>query len=506
MPGRWIAPVGILAHLAVLTAPSAYASLNISTAPTQHVAVVGNTCTATAATAVLNVTQLETLLASHNVTVFANSTAEDINVTTPVTWSSANSLTIDASRTIGIYQPVTATGTGGVSLFWNSGAAGTLVIASPGKVSLAKTSSTLITNQGSSSTTWTLANSVASLASAIANNPSGNIALSADYDATPDGVYSKSPIGAELNQGNVWGFGNTISNLQINDPVAGHSVGLFKFVSSQSTVEYLNLAHVSVQGAGSTSSGGAEMVGGLAAEVNQATLMYDTVSGPVRGGSGDALFVGGLVGLANQSTILHCHSGSGVTAGSGPSTSGVPHGPPVGGLVGVLNDGSIRQSSAVGSVSGGANARVGGLVGSMGTFLGTSNVKNSYAWGNVTTGTGGYAGGLVGASTGSTAAHASSIDDSYSMGMVSAAGAVKGGLIGVDQSPSGSNSDDYWDTTTSGIANASGGAGTPAHDPGITGLTTTQLKSGLPTGFLSTTWVEKSTTNNGLPYLISPPH
>jgi hypothetical protein len=42
-------------------------------------------------------------------------------------------------------------------------------------------------------------------------------------------------------------------------------------------------------------------------------------------------------------------------------------------------------------------------------------------------------------------------------------------------------------------------------DPGITGLTDAQLKSGLPPGFDLTIWAQKSKVNNGYPYLINSP-
>ena len=58
-----------------------------------------------------------------------------------------------------------------------------------------------------------------------------------------------------------------------------------------------------------------------------------------------------------------------------------------------------------------------------------------------------------------------------------------GGFIGVDDSSAGGNTSDYWDTSTSNITNLAQGAGTPKNDPGITGLTSAQLQSGLPSGF-----------------------
>jgi hypothetical protein len=79
-----------------------------------------------------------------------------------------------------------------------------------------------------------------------------------------------------------------------------------------------------------------------------------------------------------------------------------------------------------------------------------------------------------------------------------------GGFLGDDDS-GGGLSRDYWDTTTSGITNLSQGAGNIANDPGITGETTTQLQSGLPTGFDPAIWAENPNINGGLPYLIANP-
>jgi hypothetical protein len=62
-------------------------------------------------------------------------------------------------------------------------------------------------------------------------------------------------------------------------------------------------------------------------------------------------------------------------------------------------------------------------------------------------------------------------------------------------------SDNYWDTTTSGTTQGVGKGGTK----NITGLTTEQLQSGLPSGFDPKVWAEDSSINNGLPYLINNP-
>ena len=63
----------------------------------------------------------------------------------------------------------------------------------------------------------------------------------------------------------------------------------------------------------------------------------------------------------------------------------------------------------------------------------------------------------------------------------------------------------YWDLDTSGISDPSQGAGSPANDPGITGLTSAQLQSGLPSGFDPAVWARSPRINNGFPYLINNP-
>ncbi len=121
--------------------------------------------------------------------------------------------------------------------------------------------------------------------------------------------------------------------------------------------------------------------------------------------------------------------------------------------------------------------------------------------GAVTAGALANVGGLVGlAITG----QYNAIGPGYSTGFVSGgSGSSVGGVIGFDQG-SDSIGGMYWDTTTSGIADAAQGAGNVPNDPGLTGLTTEQLQSGLPTGLQDGYWDEAAGTNNGLPYLRAP--
>jgi hypothetical protein len=82
------------------------------------------------------------------------------------------------------------------------------------------------------------------------------------------------------------------------------------------------------------------------------------------------------------------------------------------------------------------------------------------------------------------------------------AGSWVGGFIGGD---TGTLASDDWDTTTSGITNLAQGAGNTANAPGVSGLTDTQLKSGLPAGFNPAVWGQNHTINGGLPYLLALP-
>jgi hypothetical protein len=163
-----------------------------------------------------------------------------------------------------------------------------------------------------------------------------------------------------------------------------------------------------------------------------------------------------------------------------------------GSLVG-LNQGVLARSYAIGGVTdnGRSNSATAGLVGE--TYS-TSQISDCYATGNAS---GNAAGGLIGINDGS-------IKNSYSTGKSTGVDAT-GGLLGVDGSSPGGLTNTYWDMTTSGITNPSQGAGTPANDPGITGLTTDQLQSGLPAGFDPSVWGESANINNGLPYLLANP-
>ena len=168
-----------------------------------------------------------------------------------------------------------------------------------------------------------------------------------------------------------------------------------------------------------------------------------------------------------------------------------------GGLVGQNGYGGlIEESFATGLITGsGQESSIGGVVGiNSGDGSETGTIINSYATGDVHGHKQTTVGGVAGYNPGS-----SIIDTTYSTGAVKGqeAGYI-GGFAGANESTIVNS---YWDTTTSGTTQGVGSG----NDTGVTGLTTAQLQSGLPTGFDPAIWAESPSINNALPYLIANP-
>lgn len=542
------------------------ANVVISNAATQNMTCSAGTCAPTAADAVLNVQDLEAMLASGNATVTtagAGVQATNINIKTRLTWSAGTTLALDAFRSIEVTSKVTVAGTGGVSLTANDGGGGgEFVCGDSGAITFASLSNALTINE----TTYMLVNSVASLASAIAANPAGAFAFAKNYNAKKDGTYTSSPITTTFT-GLFNGLGNTISNLSINDPSENAYVGLFSQTASGSAITNIHLEGEKVQGNESGSR-----VGGLVGTAGGATA-YSFTNGTVSGaswvggllgygwgdvkGSGSAATVvsggaaGGLISVANSGSISDSWATGNVTGtlfvgglvGYDRSTGirqswasgqvlGTGNGAATGGLVGAYVAGSIDRTHASGAVS--CSFVCGGLVGWVGNDTDVPRISQSYATGTVTAVPASalihmypLAGGLVGWK------ELGEISNSYASGTTSgylagglvgdnernepyptrtvsssyATGAVTGtkwagGLIGCGD---GKVTHGYWDSTTSEITNLNLGDGCVPGVTGIKGLNNKKLKSGLPKGFDPKFWDEDSKINGGLPYLINNP-
>jgi hypothetical protein len=474
---------------AIVSCGSARADVVISTAATSNMACSGGVCAPTAASAVLNVGDLETLLASGNATVTTTGSgvqATNIQIAAPLSWATTNTLALDAYESIAVSKPVAVAGQGGLSVATNDGGSnGYFSFGQKGNATFADLSSPLTINGAA----YTLVNSIASLASAIAANPTGDYALANSYNAKKDGTYSNSPIPTEFG-GFFEGLGNTISNLSLNGTGdVNDYVGLFAELALNDqpggSLENIVLNNIKIGGNGF-------VVGGLVG-VNTGTINGSFVQGQVESNfyQNDGPTTGLLTGI-NTGTII----GSGT---KGAVTGGKQSG--VGGLVGG-NFGQLTQSYADCKVSGGPESAIGGLTGG-----GQGKIGQSYAMGSVK-GVDGTDGTDVGGLIGLTYAD-NTIVQSYStthtVKIERDEGAYRGGVIGYDQSTSGNNTGIYWDLDTSGVKGQSHGAGFPKHDKGLSGLTSAQFQAGLPQGFDPKVWAEDPKINNGYPYLISNP-
>jgi hypothetical protein len=487
--------VFVLAAGMFFSMETAFAAVTVSTAATANMNCSGGNCAPTAKNAVLNVNDLTALLANGNVQLSTGTGSlaqqvKDIVISGAFNWASANSLTLIAYDSITITEPVTVNGNGAVSLLTNDGGtSGNVSFGPKGSLTFINTSNSLMINGNA----YTLVDSVAALASSIAASPSGNFALANSYNAAADGGYSNSPIATSLT-GKVEGLGNTISRLSLvykssHGKRRGAYLALFAAVDTSGVVENLQLTKMALKNSAHSNSG----VGGLV--VNNAGYLFgDHVSGSIQSRGSAA----GLV-LYNLST------GSIVSSSATVRIDGQGGG---GGLV-ATNDGSISLSSADGSGRGMAaglvaqneglisqsyatgEATVGGLVlynEANGTNYGT--IKDSYSTVAIA---GGASGGFVGEAT----LTGTTIETSYSTGAVLAGD----GGFACQAGPS-NVSNDYWDTTTSGTAYAEC---SDENTSGITGLTTAQFQSGLPSGFDPKIWAESPKINGGLPFLVNNP-
>jgi hypothetical protein len=501
-----------------LTAGSAQAALVISNNATKNVSCSAGVCTATHSYAVMNVGDLTSMLASSDVTLVTGSMAEDVDSKVAFSWASAHRLTLDAYDSIIVEKPVTVAGPGALTLRTNDGGAGgNFLTQSPGRIAFWDTSSSLVIN----GLTYVLVPDIAALSQDVASNRWGRYALADNYDATTDGVYASSPVLMRL-QGAFEGLGNRISNLSVVLPQPGkENAGLFSEIYG-ATVENLTMTNSTVENLGRNHRTGIlvaynlgtiknvhvggkivvrdiSKVGGLVG-FNIGTIVLSSSAGVVDSGNGSV--AGGLVG-ESEGPILNSHSTAKVSISAKNISTTTGRG--AGGLVG-LDYGAISDSWASGdvSISGGEAGQVteaGGLIGA--SLSGSTAISNSYSTGAVSVSMGGVGGFIGGGFFGSNAN--SGLIDCYSVGAVSGTpSSTVGGFVG-EADTSEPISDVYWDLETSGVSDPSQGAGNIANFPGITGLTDTQLKSGLPAGFDPSIWRQNPSINKGYPYLIANP-
>jgi hypothetical protein len=460
---------------------AAHAAVEISSKHTKNMSCVGGVCSPTAAKATLNVTHLANMLAGGDVTVQSGNVAQDVEVNAALSWTSTHRLTLDSFHSIAFNDPITVSGTGALTIKTNDGHTdGDFTFLKKGSVKFWDSRSNLVIN----GKTYRLMESLRAFAKGLRHDDGFGEYFAQMKNWGENGkIYAAPPINVEFD-GTFEGLGNSISHLTVNS-TTGYA-GLFNALGVSSIVRDLQLTSVDI-----TNNLAGALVGGLAGG-GEGLVQNVSVSGQVKGAGP---VIGGLLGT-DFGTVIACSSSASVQGGNGTVAGGLV------GHKGVQLGEDIIASYATGNVSNGGGAAVGGLVGEA-TQGGT--ISDSFATGSVTGSGTAPAGGLIGTRAtdgGSTPL----VQTSYSTGAVSSgAGAPVGGSIGEDDVAGSGISDDYWDLETSGVSNPHQGAGNVPDDPGITGLTDMQLKSGLPAGFDPTIWAINPKINNGYPYLINNP-
>jgi len=288
----------------------------------------------------------------------------DLYVDDSVTWTSANSLTLNAHNDIWMNNVITNNSGGSLFLRADSDGSGggNVYFSGIGHVNLSGGGSAAILYNppagygtptdysgfftGVTPTSYMLVNDVFDLQTVL-TNLAGTYALGKDIDATTTSGWNSGagfiPLGdnsfipAQTFTGIFHGLGHTITGLYINRPATQY-VGMFGGTSSAAMILNVGLVNMNITGGFQT--------GGLVAHTG-ASIFSCYTTGSVSSGSNN---VGGLVGLSAGS-ISNSYSTATVNGNTW-----------VGGLVGTLyTGGSISNSYSTGAVSG--SSSVGGLVG-----------------------------------------------------------------------------------------------------------------------------------------------
>ena len=456
----------------VLAAQSVQADVVIASGPTQNMSCSAGVCAPTAADAVLNVGDLETLMASQDVKVVTASGAVDIVVADAL--SITHTLTLDAMHSVTIAAKLTAVSSG-LAIDTNDGGTGGDLVFLGGGVGDLDAGSTLTINGNA----YTLVSGMKGLVAA-ARHGDRFIALGRTFRA-PNKEYPRAPIASF--SGILEGLGNTIKALQISSAdVNANGIGLIgaTVVDGSDVPELRDLGlHVVLFDTGSSTGPVGALVGLNAGKIVNCWsdgLFYDhqSVAGGVAGdnagaisrsrsamvivGDAGAQWVCGLVGYNTGAIDRSFTSGGGVATFQNG-----------GGLVGGNEGGTIANSYSTASAEGQDEAVVGGLVG-VNDNGGEPGFRTSYAAGSV----GGSGSGLT-----------------------------AGGFVGIDDN--GTGVDAYWVMSQRTISDPSQGAGNVANDPGITGVKARPFKSALPSGFDPTVWGRAHGINKGYPYLLANP-
>ncbi|WP_245476509.1 MBG domain-containing protein [Mesorhizobium sp. M7A.F.Ca.CA.004.09.1.2] len=419
----------------------------------------GGSMSANTNDSVINVTTLQNLLATANVTISTGSggsQAGDITIAAPISWNT-NTLTLSASHSIVFNANATIGGGGGLTLVTNNGGTG-------GTISYALGASATFTGTPGAQAlsidgqSYTLIYDVNGL-QAINSGLTGSYALAKNIDASTTSSWNSGlgfiSLGTDGNSniqnggngftGSFDGLGHTVDSLSVTQSAAQY-VGLFGYIGAGGLVQNVGVTNVTVRGF-RTLGGIAGFNAGTVAQSYSTGQLFTTQYGSASGGligendgalsdsfstvvvnARDTNTAGGAVGFNNFGTIDRVYAMGAVDIGSG--------GAAVGGLVGsnygysgVGEGGRITDSYSTGAVSGGWN--VGAFIGNNlydGVVTGAYDTSTSGPYNTTSIAKPAIGGGTTGPNVNVVGLSTSSFQNGGANGLSAAFGGGTGGL------------------------------------------------------------------------------
>lgn len=373
---------------------------------------VGGVVVPISTSASINESDLETLLASGDVQL----AADTVTISSDVTWSSNADLTLGNSTTsrVAVNADIAA-----------SGASAALTLPSPCAYNAAGSytscysldvrngANITLTGATPALTIGGLAYDVVNTAAGLAAyNVSGNIAkrwaLGNDIDLVANS-YTTGVMSAGWFSGTLDGLGNTVSNVRMS--VTDWERGFFQIING-ATIRNVGVANITqtVTPSGSSSYVATGGLVGYAVGTNTIDQVWTTGAITSTGNSTTNIAVGGVVGWVPSGTTTLTRSWSSVSV---DASTLIPNNQMVGGLVGgtagsfgqaTTNNGSaltIREAYSTGSVKSRATGwrGTGGILG-MKYDNATTVIANVFSWGLVSSEA--NSGGLIGQAQGGT--------------------------------------------------------------------------------------------------------
>jgi filamentous hemagglutinin family protein len=420
----------------------------------------------------------------------------DITVLVPISWSAPTVLELGASQAITINAPITVGGGGGLVL-------GDQTDSTLSPFSIAINANISFTGAaGQASSRFAInPNGSTSVPYTLARNATVSFA-DAHYVVAVNGtaftlVGSAASLAADLagNPSGAYALANNIdaSATSYTGPLVSNFTGVIEGFNHAIDALSINDTADANVGLLGVDSGTVQDVAFTNASIvaTAAGANVGTLAGTMSGQVSNVFVTGSVSGGASATVggIMGVFAGSGNFNDNLASDAAVTGGDNalVGGVAGSLvGTGGLFASFATGPVSGGNSATVGGFAGANAV----DPISDSYATGSVTGGNGATVGGFVGSNTGV-------VYYSYSVGAVKGGtGAIIGGFAGANTGATAFG-DDVFDSETAGTST---GVGSGPSD-GLSADTTATLQSGLPTGFSASGW--GIVAGQSFPYLKS---